>query len=132
MEFPPQTRLSAFHCWRCGEQLAENALPIRRAELCPACNADLHVCKMCGFYNTAVADACEEPIATAVGNKERANYCDYFKPSPRAYKGPVDEAAARTRAELEALFGGAASSAPGTDATRNQSELERLFGIKKD
>lgn len=105
---------------------------MRRAELCPACNADLYVCRMCGFYNTSVADACEETIATAVGNKERANYCDYFKPSARAYKGALDDAAARARAELDALFGGAASSAPSTDAARNQSELEQLFGLKKD
>lgn len=132
MEFTQPPRLSEFHCWRCGEQLAEDALPIRRAELCPVCNADLHVCKMCGFYNTSVADACEEPVATAVGNKQRANYCDYFKPSPRAYKGAVDDAAARARAELESLFGGAASSAPSTDAARSHSELERLFGLKKD
>ena len=105
---------------------------MRRAELCPACNADLHVCKMCGFYPTSVADACEETVATAVGNKERANYCDYFKPSLHAYKGAADDAAARARAELDALFGGAASAAPSTDAGRNQSELEQLFGLKKD
>ena len=126
------TRLSDFHCWRCGVQLAEDLLPVRRAELCPACNADLHTCKMCGFYNTSVADACEETIATAVGNKERSNYCDYFKPSPHAYKGGADDAAARARAELDALFGGAASSAASTDVTRNQSELDNLFGLKKD
>ncbi len=126
------TRLSDFRCWRCGSQLAEDQLPIRRAELCPACNADLHVCKMCGFYNTSVADACEETIATVVSNKQRANYCDYFKPSPRAFQGAADDAATRVRAELDALFGGAASSAPSTDATRNQSELERLFDLKKD
>lgn len=126
------TRLSDYRCWRCGEALPEDCLPLRRAELCPACNADLHVCKMCGFYNTALADACEETVATAVGNKERANYCDYFKPSLHAYKGAADDAAARARAELDALFGGAASSAASTDAARNQSELERLFGLKKD
>ncbi len=132
MESSPPPRLSDFHCWRCGEQLAEDVLPIRRAELCSACNADLHACKMCGFYNTSVANACEEPIASAVGNKERSNYCDYFKPSPRAYKGAADDAAARVRAELEALFGGGTSSTPSTDAARNQSELERLFGLKMD
>lgn len=125
-------RLSSLRCWRCGEQLAEDLLPLRRAELCPACNADLHACRMCGFYNTAVADACEETVATPVSNKDRANYCDYFKASPRAFKGVPDAAEARARAELDALFGGAPSSAPSTDAARNQSELERLFGLNKD
>jgi hypothetical protein len=126
------SRPSAYCCWRCGAALPEDSLPLRRAELCPACNADLHVCRMCGFYNPSVADACEETVATAVGNKERANYCDYFKPSARAFKGAADDAAARARAELDALFGGAPSSAPSTDTARNQSELERLFGLDKD
>ena len=126
------TRLTDFRCWRCGTQLTEDLLPVRRAELCPACNADLHVCKMCGFFNPSVADACEETIATAVSYKERSNYCEYFKPSARAYKGAPDAVAARARTELEQLFGGQASSGPSTDAAGNQSELERLFGIKKD
>ena len=125
------TRLTDFRCWRCGTQLTEDLLPVRRAELCPACNADLHVCKMCGFFNPSVADACEETIATAVSNKERSNYCEYFKPSARAYKGAPDAAAARARSELEQLFGGQASSASSTDGAPKQSDLEGLFGIKK-
>lgn len=123
--------LSDFCCWRCGAQLADELLPLRRAELCPACNADLHVCKMCGFFNPSVADACEETIATAVSNKERSNYCEYFKPSVRAYKGATDDAATRARNELEQLFGDQASSAASKDPARNRSELERLFGIDK-
>lgn len=123
--------LSVYSCWRCGAQLLDELLPLRRAELCPACNVDLHVCKMCGFFNPSVADACEETIATSVSNKERSNYCEYFKPSARAYKGTTADAASRARSELEQLFGGPASGAGDTDAARSQSELERLFGIDK-
>jgi hypothetical protein len=113
-------------------ELTEDLLPVRRAELCVSCNADLHVCKMCGFFNPSVANACEETIATAVSNKERSNYCEYFKPSVHAYKGGTASAAARARSELEQLFGGQAGDAAHSDGTQNQSELERLFGIKKD
>ena len=126
------TRLTEFRCWRCGAQLTEDQLPVRRAELCMACNADLHVCKMCGFFNPSVANACEEIIATAVSNKERSNYCEYFKPSLRAYKGGADGAAARARNELEQLFGAQAGDAASSPGAQKQSELERLFGIKKD
>ena len=122
-------RPSAFKCWRCGAGVLEDALPLRSADTCTACNADLHACRMCGFFNPSVADACEETVATAVSNKERANYCDYFKPSPRAWRGAADDAQVRARAELDALFGGAASAAPSTDAARNQAELDRLFGL---
>ena len=33
----------------------------------------------------AVAKHCREPIAEEVKDKERANFCDYFKPRPGAY-----------------------------------------------
>jgi hypothetical protein len=126
------TRATEFRCWRCGTQLTEDLLPVRRAEVCMVCNADLHVCKMCGFFNPSLADACAETIATAVSNKERSNYCEYFKPSLHAYKGGADSAAARARNELEELFGEQAGDAARSDGGENQSELERLFGIKKD
>jgi hypothetical protein len=118
-------------CWRCGVELAADLLPLRHVDVCPACNADLRVCKLCIFYNPSVSDGCDEPIAASVTNKERANYCDYFKPCARAFKAAASGAESRARAELDALFGGGASASPSTDADRNRSELERLFGIDK-
>ena len=117
------------HCWRCGVAIAVTLLPLRREEVCETCNADLHVCKLCIYYNPSVSDACDEPIALDVSNKERANFCDYFKPSPRAYKGR-EAATARARADLDALFGGAAAADMTVDNQR--AELERLFGIKNE
>lgn len=119
-------------CWRCGTPIDEASLPVRHAEVCGRCNADLHVCRQCTFYNPRVSDACEEPIATAVAVKERANYCDYFTPSAKAWAGAGDAVSARARNELEALFGGDASVAGGADAAGSQSELERLFGVGKE
>lgn len=119
-------------CWRCGTPIDEASLPIRHAEVCGHCNADLHVCRQCTFFNPRVADACEEPIATAVAIKVRANYCDYFKPSATAWQGLGDAAADRARSELDALFGGDAGAASSADAASSQSELERLFGVRKE
>ncbi len=112
-------------CWRCGTALPPDSLPLRRAETCVACNADLHVCKLCAFYDPGVADACRETIALAVSNKERANYCDYFKPTAGAWRG--DGAGTANRAALDALFGGAPASAP----SPADSELDRLFGLDR-
>jgi hypothetical protein len=120
-----------FCCWRCGAPIAADDLPIRRAELCRACNADLHACKLCTFYNPSVANACEEPIALAVTNKERSNYCDYFKPTTRAWKGGVEQAQQRAKAELDALFG-AVPPTSGADPNSALSELERLFKASKE
>ncbi len=92
-------------CWKCGHSLEELSLPLRRLEECPACAAELHVCRMCEFYDTGVAKHCREPVADEVKDKIRANFCDYFKPTPQAYRPGDSSAAERARSELEALFG---------------------------
>jgi hypothetical protein len=92
-------------CWKCGASLAEYTLPLRRLEECRACQAELHVCRMCEFHDTSVAKHCREPVADEVKDKQRANFCDYFQPTQSAYRPGDMSAADRARAELEALFG---------------------------
>jgi hypothetical protein len=92
-------------CWKCGASLAEYTLPLRRIEECRACRAELYVCRMCEFYDTAVAKHCREPVAEEVKDKTRANFCDYFRPTPAAYRPDDQSAAERAKAQLEALFG---------------------------
>jgi len=60
---------------------------------------------MCEFYDTTVARHCRETIAEEVKDKLRANFCDYFRPTPSAYRPDGTSAADRAKAELEALFG---------------------------
>lgn len=91
-------------CWKCGTSLADFTLPLRRLEECRKCGAELHVCKLCEWYAVTVAKHCREPIAEEVKDKERANFCDYFKPRPGAY-APADVAASgKARADLDNLF----------------------------
>ena len=118
-------------CWKCGAFLADYTLPLRRLEECRACHAELHVCKLCEWYNTSVAKHCREPIAEEVKDKERANFCDYFKPRPDAYSSaPLDEAA-KAKSELDALFGGSKpAAAEPSAADKARAELEALFGKK--
>jgi len=92
-------------CWKCGASLADYTLPLRRLEECRACSAELHVCRMCEFYDTAKAKHCREPIAEEVKDKMHANFCDYFRPTPAAYQPGQRSAAEEARAQLEALFG---------------------------
>jgi hypothetical protein len=92
-------------CWKCGVALADYSLPLRRIEECRACRAELHVCRMCEFYDVGKAKHCRETIADEVKDKERANFCDYFRPTPHAYQPGSVTAAERARQELEALFG---------------------------
>ena len=92
-------------CWKCGGSLADYTLPLRRLEECRACHAELHVCRMCEFYDTTVAKHCRETIAEEVKDKTRANFCDYFQPTPAAYRPGAQSAGDQARAQLEALFG---------------------------
>lgn len=115
-------------CWKCGASLAALTLPLRRLEECPDCSAELHVCRLCTYYDPRVAKSCREPVALEVKDKERANFCDYFEPRPDAYRPPDTGAAAGARIELEALFGGGkgvdGAPASGEDA---RAQLDALF-----
>lgn len=91
-------------CWRCGASLAALSLPYSRHDECRQCRAELHVCRLCRFYDVTVAKQCREPVAEEVRDKERANYCDYFEPRLDAFQ-PRGSAADEARAALEKLFG---------------------------
>jgi hypothetical protein len=125
-------------CWKCGASLADYTLPLRRLEECRKCGAELHVCKMCEWYSIAVAKHCREPIAEEVKDKERANFCDYFKARPGAYSDPGTAAAAKAKGDLDALFGGGSSGAKGaaqaqgepSAADRARADLDALFRKK--
>jgi ribosomal protein L40E len=102
-------------CWRCGASLALLTLPLRRREECPACAAELHVCRMCTAWNPRVTKQCREDAAEEVRNKEQANFCDYFRPRPAAFDAGRAGAEAQAREQLAALFGGPATGgAPST------------------
>ncbi len=90
-------------CWKCGASLAEFSLPYSRTEYCRACRAELHVCRMCRFYDTSKAKSCSEPVADEVQDKSRANFCGYFQPVGGRYR-PRADADDQARAALESLF----------------------------
>jgi hypothetical protein len=92
-------------CWKCGASLAALSLPLRRLDECPKCRAELHVCKLCVDYHTSIAKQCREPTAEEVRDKERANFCDHFKPRAGAWTPANNAAIDAARAELERLFG---------------------------
>lgn len=137
-------------CWQCGASLAElgltaPGLPLSRFDTCRRCRAELHVCKLCKFYDVAVAKHCHEPVAEEVSDKQRANFCDYFTLRNDAYQPVSTTAAQQSRAHLDALFGsvtvkasppelnaadpGKAEPISAADAAR--AALENLFGGKK-
>jgi hypothetical protein len=96
-------------CWKCGASLAELSLPLLPHDACMQCGVELHVCKLCRFYDVTVAKRCREPIAELVRDKERANFCDYFEIKRQTEAPPTAQAAVAARNELEAMFGKSAT-----------------------
>ena len=130
----------SIECWHCGRGLDDLPKPLSRRAVCPACEQDLHVCKMCEYYAISVAKSCREPIAEEVLDKVRANFCDYFRARSGAHS--EDNAAVKARGELNALFGldSTPSSTQAVDAQALEAqkqrkaeqasdELRRLFGL---
>jgi hypothetical protein len=96
--------LETLVCWKCGASLADLSLPLSRTDECRACRAELHVCRMCRFYDTGKAKSCAEPIADEVQDKTRANFCGYFQAVGGRFK-PGGGAGDRALTALESLFG---------------------------
>jgi hypothetical protein len=70
-------------------------------DACAGCGRDLHVCRNCAHHDPAAYNECRESSAERVGDRERANRCDYFAPGG----GPRPAAAQeRARSSLDALF----------------------------
>ena len=113
---------TALICWKCGSHLSDINDSVNRNDICKKCQAEVHVCKMCEFYAPDVSGSCREPIAENVSNKDRANFCGYFKPTPSAYQ-PTDKLArSTTTAQLNALFGEDDKTEPQRDS-QEESEV---------
>ena len=118
----------SFTCWKCGGALQELLLPLPRHEECPHCRAQLHVCRMCVYFDAAAPQQCQEPVADNVSDKQRANFCGYFQINPQAYAGPSDQTA--DSGKLDALFGDGASEEASETSTPEDElgmQLDQLF-----
>lgn len=124
------------NCWKCGASLKDIPLPFSRYSKCKSCQAELHVCRMCEFYDKTVSKMCREPVAEEVKDKQRANFCGYLQPSTRAYFAHDQSADDASKSKLEDLFSMDAGAASGTpsDPDKARQQLDDLFGLgdKKD
>ena len=84
---------------------------------------------MCEFFDPGVRRGCKEPVAEEVSDRERANFCGYFRPVAGAGPRAEDGAARAARDELDGLFGLApASPSSPHDADEAKRRLDELFG----
>ena len=88
-------------CPFCG---AEISTPVRYSDECPSCKKILHSCRCCSFYSPDSHFGCRETIDEPVWDKEKANFCDYFRLTEKASASKDDERAAKSREALKNLF----------------------------
>lgn len=85
---------------------------------------------MCRHYDTGKAKQCREPMAEEVtkevADKTRANFCEWFQPSPTAFDTPQTQAAT-PRAALDTLFSTPANAQDTVAKPDPRSALDQLF-----
>lgn len=69
-------------CHNCGRDIKVIA-KVMRTDECPHCNADMHCCKNCRFFDPGKNNQCSETQAEWVRDKLKANFCDYFEANKR-------------------------------------------------
>ena len=65
------------NCALCHKEISEIKIHIR--DECPPCGGDLHICLNCEFYDRNAYRQCRETIKEPVQDKEKANFCDFFR-----------------------------------------------------
>jgi hypothetical protein len=78
-EGPRSPRMMAFgekvKCAACGAVVQTN---ISRDATCPKCNADLHTCRQCTYFDPGARFECRKPLTARIANKGARNVCDLF------------------------------------------------------
>jgi hypothetical protein len=88
-------------CFACGRAVTLAAGErVGFRDTCDGCRTDLHVCRNCRHHDPAAYNECREPNTERVGDRERANRCDWFAPG----EGIGAAASAGGKAALDALF----------------------------
>ncbi len=80
---------------------------------------------MCDFFDAHVPKQCIEDDAEEVTEKERPNFCDWFKPGIIAFDAKRAGDAAKAEGGLAALFGD--GDEPQAEKDQFQSDAEDLF-----
>ena len=67
------------NCYKCGFLLTFPSDTVGFKEECQKCHSDVHCCKACKFYDANSYNECKEPVADRIVDKEKSNFCDYYK-----------------------------------------------------
>lgn len=78
-EGPRSPKMMAFgetvKCAACGANAPPN---IKTDSSCPNCNADLHSCRQCTYFDPGAHFECDKSIPARIVNKQARNKCELF------------------------------------------------------
>lgn len=82
-EGPRSPRMPGFHnvmrCALCGTSLPPSFGDITFSSQCPKCQADLHTCKNCVYFDPSSRFECTQPIPERIPRKDVRNTCEFFE-----------------------------------------------------
>lgn len=99
-QLPPPDLIG--HCWHCGTGLI--AADYGRENHCLTCGKATRCCGNCSNFKLGRPNDCLEPVAEPVGDKERANFCEWFAPGGGPTTNAVKSNQDIHRQAAEALF----------------------------
>lgn len=121
------------NCFSCGKAIDDNNFG--RQDTCVHCGFDTRACKNCVNYDTTMNNKCRENQAPRIVEKEKGNFCDWFKPREG---GAAESGKSKDdlKSAADALFGGGQKSdAQGENKQNNEqgdakAAAEALFKKK--
>ena len=110
--------VAASRCFNCATTLPPGT---EMTGNCPKCNAELHCCKQCTYFEPSTRFQCMKPIPVRIVPKDKANTCTLFTPR-------VTVAREGTSNGAPAPNGGPSSShQSGPAAPRNADDARSAF-----
>ena len=71
---------------------------------CPRCNAELHSCKQCSFFDSASRFECTQPVSARIPKKDSRNQCNFYSPRTTIERETSTARPLDARAAFENLF----------------------------
>jgi hypothetical protein len=91
-------------CYRCGTEWRKERRPSHR-DFCEKCNAYIHCCLNCKFYDEHAHNHCNIPNTEWVGDVEKGNFCDEFSFADRPAEESQAEGKGQAHEAFDQLFG---------------------------
>lgn len=66
---------SVSRCASCGNILSAEVDPKGK---CPRCNAELHSCRQCSFFDPSARFECAKPVMARIAQKDGRNECGFY------------------------------------------------------